>query len=499
MARLRETTLRKLIENGETSAVELKVAVPRPGEMAERLCGLANAQGGFIIIGVEDTALKIVGVQNSRMALTKDVILRAARQIEPVLLLDPPEPEVYVLDGKQVVVAVVPPNRGAVYQAGGVFWVRRGTYTVPLKVSEIMELVHDKGLASWEMLAASRAIMEDIDLERVKAYLSRRSSQSQQSGRFEDMDGVLLGMGCATTASNGEIVPTNAGILFFGRDPQRLLIQSEVVCVLFRDELGVGGYVDRKIVKGTMQELIDGAEDFLNKYMAVGARIVGWKRIDLPEYPFEALREAVVNAVIHRDYSRMGESIRVFYYTDRVEIHSPGLLLPGITIEQMERGVVTSKLRNPVLAGLLRDIPGYMERIGSGIRLMLNETKRMGLPVPQFREMSEFVVTFRKALKEVSQPEIAQPEADKPQQMALDVWSTAAPSSLAQKTVFSDLDKRRATAMRYVQEHGSITNREYRELTGISEQTANRDLEGLVEQGDLIRVGQKRGRRYRLP
>jgi ATP-dependent DNA helicase RecG len=349
------------------------------------------------------------------------------------------------------------------------------------------------------MLAASRATMEDIDLERVKAYLSRRSSQSQQSGRFEDMDRVLLGMGCATTASNGEIVPTNAGILFFGRDPQRLLIQSEVVCVLFRDELGVGGYVDRKIVKGTMQELIDGAEDFLNKYMAVGARIVGWKRIDLPEYPFEALREAVVNAVIHRDYSRMGESIRVFYYTDRVEIHSPGLLLPGITIEQMERGVVTSKLRNPVLAGLLRDIPGYMERIGSGIRLMLNETKRMGLPVPQFREMSEFVVTFRKAPTEVSQPEIAQPEADKPQQMALDVWSTAVPSSLAQKTVFSDLDKRRATAMRYVQEHGSITNREYRELTGISEQTANRDLEGLVEQRDLIRVGQKRGRRYRLP
>ena len=79
MARLRETTLRKLIENGETSTVELKVAVPRPGEMAERLCGLANAQGGFIIIGVEDTALKIVGVQNSRMALTKDVIPRADR------------------------------------------------------------------------------------------------------------------------------------------------------------------------------------------------------------------------------------------------------------------------------------------------------------------------------------------------------------------------------------------------------------------------------------
>ena len=80
---------------------------------------------------------------------------------------------------------------------------------------------------------------------------------------------------------------------------------------------------------------------------------------------------AVVNAVIHRDYTRRGESIRVFYYADRIEVHSPGLLLPGVTVEQMRRGEVISKLRNPILAGLLRDIPGYMERVGSGIRLML--------------------------------------------------------------------------------------------------------------------------------
>src|SRR5437764_13054722 len=84
-------------------------------------------------------------------------------------------------------------------------------------------------------------------------------------------------------------------------------------------------------------------------------------------------------------------------YTNRVEIHSPGLLLPGITVEQMERGEVQSKLRNPALAHLLKDIPGYMERLGSGIRFMLDETKRLGLPGPQLREMGEFIVTFQKA------------------------------------------------------------------------------------------------------
>jgi len=83
--------------------------------------------------------------------------------------------------------------------------------------------------------------------------------------------------------------------------------------------------------------------------MPVEGRVEGWKRIDIPEYPIEALREALVNAVVHRDYNRYGESIRVFYYADRIEIHSLGLLLPGVTVEQMEKGEVQSRLRNPVL------------------------------------------------------------------------------------------------------------------------------------------------------
>ena len=398
MATLSEKALRRLIAGGETATVELKVASPRPVEMAERLCGMANARGGMVVIGVEDAERRIVGMPEDRFALTMDVILRATRQIiKPTLILDPPEPETYVIDGKQLVVATVPPNNGPVYQAGGVCWVRRGTYTVPLTVPEMLELANDRGLQDWEVQPARRATMRDIDLERVEAYLNQRSTRGRHASRFEDVEQVLIGMECAVPTPRGDVVPTNVGILFFGRDPQQLIIQAEVVCVLYRDTLGVGGYVDRKIITGTTQELIDEAEIFLNKHMTVGAKIEGWKRVDLPDYPIEALREAIVNAVIHRDYSRRGESIRVFYYADRIEIHSPGLLLPGITVEQMQRGDVSSKLRNPVLAGLLRDIPGYMEKIGSGIRLMLNETKEMGLPPPVFKEQSEFVVTFRKA------------------------------------------------------------------------------------------------------
>ncbi|OLD64042.1 MAG: hypothetical protein AUF65_00545 [Chloroflexi bacterium 13_1_20CM_50_12] len=500
MPPLSKIALRRLIELGETSTVELKVASPRPDEMAERLCGLANAQGGYVIVGVADESLEIVGVPDRKIALAKDVILRAARQmIKPSLLLDPPEPEVYVLDGKNLVVATAPANNGTIYQTGGVFWVRRGTHTVPLNLSEVVELAHGRGLVSWELQPARKATMVDIDVARVETYLHQRSGRSQGSGRFDDLEMVLVGMECAKVMPNGEIQPTNAGVLFFGNDPQQDIFQSEVVCVLFRDELGVGGYIDRKIIRGTIQELIDDTEAFFNKYMMVGAKIVGWKRIDLPEYPIEALREAAVNAVIHRDYSRVGESLRVFYYPDRVEIHSPGSLMPGISIEQMERGEVASRLRNPVLANLLRDIPGYMERIGSGIRLMLNETRRMGLPAPQFREVGgEFVVTFRKVAVGNEEQGDSSPKGGAVQQLTLDIPSTVETLQVPGREDLPRSEQRMMLALRHIQEHTTITSREYGELAGISESTALRDLEAWVERGVLKRIGKRRGRRYEL-
>ena len=493
MTRLNEQELRRLIQGGETNMVELKAAAPRPVEMAERLCGMANAQGGVIIIGVEDTKHKIIGVPDDRLAMTIDTVLRAARQnVKPALVLEPPEPETYEVDGKRLVVAAVSPSRGPVYQSGGVFWVRRGTHTVPLDASELLELMGDRGLLEWERHAARGSTMEDIDMEKVETHLARRSMRDRQPGRFEDLERTLVGMGCAAVSSGGDVVPTHAGLLFFGRNPQQYIIQAEVVCVLFRETIGASRYADRRIVTGTLQELIDGAEAFLDRYIAVGARVEGWKRIDIPEYSIEVLREAIINAVVHRDYNKRGESIRVFYYPDRVEVHSPGLLLPGITVEQMERGEVQSKLRNPILAGLLRDIPGYMERIGSGIRFMLDETKRLGLPAPRFRETGEFIVTFQKA------PELMPPQVRPQSQETLWGDDGLIQTKVPEPDIPDEREERLRKAIAYVHEHGSITNKVYRELTGISDRTAHRDLELLLERGRLRGIGQRAARRYVL-
>ena len=484
-----------LVKGGETNTVELKLAAPRAVDLAERLCGMANARGGMVIIGVEDATRKIVGVPDERIGETMDVILRAARQVmKPALVLDPPEPEIYVVAGKKLLVVTIVPTDGPVYQAGGIFWIRQGTQTRALSLAELSEMIYDRGLRDWELEPAYNTTMEDIDMEKVTSFVARRSASGRQSGRFKNREQVLIGMRCAVAVKDGTLVPTNAGLLFFGHAPQDHIPQSEVVCVLFRETVGASRYADRKIVTGTLQDLIDTTEAFLDRYIAVGARVEGWKRIDIPEYSIEVLREAVINAVVHRDYSRRGERVRVFYYPDRVEVHSPGLLLPGITVEQMERGEVQSKLRNPVLAGLLSTLPGYMEQIGSGVRFMLDETKRMDLPAPQFRERSEFIVTFQKA------PALRAPQSPV-QYKGETLWQeeeVSLPESVVQNRRAEQIEKRLIQALEYVQEQGFITNGIYRQLTGVTERTAHRDLERLVERGRLKGTGQRAARRYVL-
>src|SRR5260370_10317113 len=228
MVKLSEMELKMLVQGGETNTVELKLAAPRAVDLAERLCGMANGRGGIVIIGVEDSTHKVVGVPDERIGETMDVILRAARQvIKPELMLDPPEPEVYVLAGKKLLVVTVPSTDGPVYQAGGIFWIRQGTQTRALSLVELSEMIYDLGLRDWELEPAYNATMEDIDMAKVQAFIARRSSSGRQSGRFKNVERVLIGMRCAIEVRGGTIVPTDAGMLFFGPSPEVHIPQSE--------------------------------------------------------------------------------------------------------------------------------------------------------------------------------------------------------------------------------------------------------------------------------
>ncbi len=152
-------------------------------------------------------------------------------------------------------------------------------------------------------------------------------------------------------------------------------------------------------------------------------------------------------------------------FPDRVEVRSPSGLLPGITLDDLVTMRVTSVPRNPLIAGFLRDMPGYMERVGSGIRFMIHEIREMGLPDPEFSEHFDFLVVFRNGM-------------------------------VAEET--PDLNPRQQIGIQIVHEQGSISTSEYGAATGVPVRTAYRDLHDLVDRGLLVVRGKRRGTRYYL-
>ncbi len=475
--------LLELIQNGENATVELKVAPPRLAEIAQRLCGMANAAGGYLILGVEDKTLVIRGLKTPQDAV--DELFRAARMCKPPLSFDPPDPEIFLVKDKKVVVATIPANHALLYQASGVFWVRRGTHTVPLDVQEIGSYLYSRGISSWERKPVLDASIDDLDLVQVQEFIETRPERLRKSGRLDNLEEVLLNLHCVSKVAYGDSYkthPTNAGLMLFGKFPQRNIIQAEVTCILYSDNLGAQRFKDRRVVSGAVRELIDGAEDFFRKYIAVAGRIEGFRRIDEPEYPLEVLREALVNAVVHRDYSLEGESVRVFFYPDRIEIRNPGLLLPGLTVEELEGGRAVSKLRNPIIAGVLRDLPGsYMERAGTGVKYIIDQLARSGFPKPKFHQVGEFILTI------YQKPPVRLGNQEQPSGFSVNV------------DLDSVIETRLQKLMSYLHQKGKITNREYRALTGVSEATGQRDFEQLVTRGVLKIVGKGRARYYTLP
>ena len=504
--------------------MEFKVAPPRYAELAERVCAFANSStGGTIIIGVQDKSWEIIGIKDISRA--RDIMLQAARHCQPTVQFQPAEPELIELEGKLLLVGQIPPNAGSLYQAGGVSWMRRGTHSVPLSVDEIEAFLFRRGSLVWETRPLERARLKDLDLRAVEKFLTNRSQRVTVSGSSDEesdrtkMEELLVNLECAAWIHDEKgqpvICPTAAGLLLFGKHPQNFLIQAEAICTLYPDEHGLRRFAERRVLHGTIPQQVDQAEAFFRQFVPVAGWIEGFHRRDEPDYPIEALREAVVNALVHRDYSLKGEAVRIFYYQNRIEIHSPGLLLPGITLSDLSAGRVRSRPRNPVIASVLRDFPGgYMERLGTGIRFMLAQMQNLGLDGPDFRELDEFIVTFQKGGSHPPPPELAAVRAATSEiapvvttptlPLELEAEVMVAPEAPAQLVAGVGAEtftrqRRLQSGLGYIREHGSISNQEYRDLTGASANTALRDLEELVEQGSLKRVGKRRAARYELP
>ncbi len=217
------------------------------------------------------------------------------------------------------------------------------------------------------------------------------------------------------TRDQGHLVPTKGAVLLFGKERERYFPDAWVQCGRFigRDKTRIFDHIE---LHDHLPQVVDNIMLFLKKHAMRGADFSEIRRKDVWSIPIGILREAVINSIVHADYSQHGAPIRIAFFDDRIEIENPGILPPGMTVEDMKQGI--SRIRNPVIARVFREL-NLIEQWGSGVPRMFREAADLGLPEPEIVELGmrlRFIVPLAKPLvlskKESgveSQPEL-QPE-----------------------------------------------------------------------------------------
>jgi ATP-dependent DNA helicase RecG len=435
--------------------------------LAETLAALANADGGVALLGVAPRGAVQSGADAPAL---RDLTLEAALLTEPPLIL--PSPQIMEVGGAALVLVQVPEGLPHVYSLKGVYWTRSGANNRPLATSELRQLLLDRSESGYESKAVADAALTDLDESRISRYLD-------QVELPPDADALqaLLSRGCITrlTAEGlpaTEPAPTVAGLLLFGRDPQRFLRSAEIICVRYAGEV-MGDEFVRQDIGGVLAEQVRQAEAFVASNMRRGMRIRSLAREETTEYPLPVVREAIVNAIAHRDYSIRGEGTRVLMFSDRLEVYSPGRLPGHVTLANLKDERYS---RNEAIVAVLSDM-GYIERLGYGIDRMIAAMQEAGLPAPLFEETSAgFRVTLRSA-----SPDLVSPAAQ------------------AQQWGHNFLNERQEAALAHIRQHGRVTNGDLAELyPDVHAETIRRDLADLVERNLILRIGTKRATYYIL-
>jgi len=452
-----------LLRAGESGRVAFKGNDLRPAKLAETLVALANSEGGTLILGIDPRLRSSSGLEDPQQAAR--AVADAARLCNPPLVLPLPE-EVRLTDGRRVLAVTVPDGLPHVYDLDGRYLGRVGTQNRPLSAEALKRLFIERGQISYETLPVRGATYADLDPEKVGRYLT--VLRPGLPGAAED---VLRDRGCLVYQDNTWL-PTNAGMLLFGRVPPR---QAHLILVRYAGRSPSDQFLSKEVFT-TLPEAVQEAQLWLLANMRKGSRLEGAGREDFVEYPEEAVREAIVNAVAHRDYSIEGEGIRITMFADRIEFYSPGRLPGHVTIDNI---LDERYSRNPVIVQVLADL-GMIERLGYGINRMVNLMAEWNLQPPVFKETSAgFMVTlFGPGDRMVMQ---------QPARSDIELWAR------------QGLNERQIAALRYLTEHESITNREFRELCPeVTDETVRRDLADLVDRNLILKVGDKRATYYIL-
>lgn len=368
-------SLEEILTRAEGKTLEFKRDVSSSSRnLVKTLVAFANTAGGKVIIGVDDQSRSPVGIA-APLDEEERICNLIADSIQPRLV---PNIELFTVAEKTLLVIEVflSGNRPHWVKAEGPedgVYVRLGSSNRRADRELIAELRRSVEGVAYDELPMPDLSMEDLDMAAIKESFRDQRDIGERE---------LLTLRVLTT-EQGRLVPTRGGILLFGKDRRRHFPDAWIQCGRFvgRDKAVIFDHVELHAHPPTAVEDI---MLFLKKHAMRGADFSGIQRRDVWSIPLGILREAVINALVHADYSQRGAPIRVAFFDDRIEIENPGILLPGMTIEDMRRGV--SRIRNHVIARVFRELK-LIEQWGSGVSRMFREAGERGLPPPEILEM----------------------------------------------------------------------------------------------------------------
>lgn len=379
-----------------------------------------------------------------------------------------------------------------VYAHEGRYLIRDGTHNRPLPPPDLRRLLIERGEISFEVQRAPNTTLADLDWEQVQAYHAHIGGIDRTQDSIHQL---LVKRGCLIADQAG-YVPTYAGILLFGKEVGSQVRGVEITAVRFAGETMSDAFTRQDLI-GTLPQQIRRAELFLRDHLQKAVNLQDtMQRAERYEYPIEAARELVVNAVAHRDYSISGDGIRLYLFKDRLEITSPGRLPGPVTVSNI---VEERFSRNPAIVQVLADL-GFIERLGYGVDRVIELMRQQGLRPPEFSETGGgFRVTI---YNDPDQTTPAAPilETVDPEPPPKPVLSPEAIAILEEYREIA-LNPRQEAALIQLHQPGNtrITNSELQRMyPDVHAETIRRDLSDLVAKHLIVKMGQKRGSYYVL-
>lgn len=381
-----------LLGKHEGKTLEFKRDLSSPAKVLRTVVAFANSSGGILLLGVEDETRTVRAIEKP-LDVQERLANIISTGISPPLM---PAIEVLPWRDKAVIgVEVFPsysrPHHLTADGAEGGTYIRVGASNRKADKQMREELARTARNEAYDEQPLPQLSSEAIDFRAASEFLA-----PFRAIRKRDLQSLHL-----VVRHQGRQVPTCGGIILFGSDRATIFPDAWI-------QVGRFGGTTRTRIDDTRElrdypvRSIEDATEFVRKHALRSFRIEGVRREERWSIPLPAVREAIVNAVTHADYSQIGAPIRVSVFDDRVEVESPGLLPFGLTVGDILRGV--SRLRNRVIGRVFKEL-GLIEQWGSGIGRMIDSCREQGLPPPEFEEVStHFRVTFR--LEPVAEPEL---------------------------------------------------------------------------------------------